>query len=116
MLQIVFSIFWLSYNNWYAVGPTFVSSLELSAHPRNNDQFFFIGITLEDVHLDWLKCFLSLTFRGVLILILTGFMLSFSPFLDPTRMPMSTVSFLKQPGPGITCQQSFELRSKLLYV
>ena len=65
---------------------------------------FFIGITLEDTDLDWLNCFLPLVFSGILLLILIGFMLFFSPFLDLIMMPMSTV---KQLGRGIIFQQDF---------
>ena len=129
MLQIVSWICWISNNNWNVVGTTFATFLEILAQPRKNDQpkSFFISITLEDIHLDWLNCFLSLVFSGILFLILIGFMLFLSPFLDLIMVPMLPVSLLKQLGPGIICQQEFsfdflfllrytsELWSKLLY-
>ena len=81
---------------------------QISAHLRNNDQSksFLIGITLEDIRLDWLNCFFSLVFGGILLLIPIGFMLFLSPYLDPKGMPMASVSLLRQLGPGIICQQN----------
>ena len=41
--------------------------------------------------------------HGGLLIILTGCMIFLSPFLNVTRMSMSTVSFIAQPGSGILC-------------
>ena len=57
---------------------------------------FFIGITLVDVHLNWLNWFHFLVLRGGLLAIPIDCMLFLSPFLDVTRMSTSTVSFLSQ--------------------
>ena len=60
-----------------------------------------IGIT--DVHLNWLKWFHLLIFRGGLLVILIGCMIFLSPFLDVTRTSMSIVSFLVQLDSEILC-------------
>ena len=62
---------------------------------------FSIDITLVDVHLNWLNWFHFLILEGGLFVILLDFMIFLLPFLDVTRMPMSTVSFLTLPGSGI---------------
>ena len=49
-----------------------------------------------DVHLGWLNWFYSLFLEGGLLVILIDCMIFLSPFLDATRMSMSTVSFLAQ--------------------
>ena len=64
---------------------------------------FSIGITLVDVHLNWLNWFLFLILEGDLLGILIDCMIFLSPFLDVTRMSMSTVSFLVQLDSGILC-------------
>ena len=66
-------------------------------------QVFSIVITLVDVHLNWLNWFHFLILRGLLV-ILKDCIISLSPFLDVTRMSMSTVSFLVQLNSGILCQ------------
>ena len=60
-----------------------------------------MGITLADVHLNWLNLlhFLILA-RGVLV-ILIDCIIFLSPFLDVTRMSMSTGFFLAQLDYGI---------------
>ena len=55
---------------------------------------FSLGITLVDVHLNWLNWFLILILEGGLLIILIDCMISLSPFLDVTRMPMLIISFL----------------------
>ena len=45
-------------------------------------------------------------YRGGLLVILIDCMIFLSPFLDDTRVSMSTVSFLAQLGSGILCQQN----------
>ena len=94
------------------VGPSLAASLEPLAHRRNvASQVFSIGrcssewymffsigrcsITLVDVLQNWLNWFQFLFLeRGLVILI--DCMIFLSPFLDITRMTMSTVSFLTQ--------------------
>ena len=55
-----------------------------------------MGITLVDVHLNWLNWFHFLIFKGVLLAILRDCMIFLSPLLDVTRMSMLIVSFLTQ--------------------
>ena len=62
---------------------------------------FSTGITLADVHLNWLNWFHFLILKGGLLIILADRMISLSPFLDTTWMSMSTDSFLVQPDFGI---------------
>ena len=57
---------------------------------------YSIGITLVDVHLNWLNWFYFLIIKGSLLVILIDCLILLSPFLDVTRMSMSTVSFLTQ--------------------
>ena len=66
-------------------------------------QVFFIGITLVGVLQNWLNWFHSLFLEGGLLVILIDFMIFLSPFLDVTRMSMSTVSLPAQLDPGIFC-------------
>ena len=56
-----------------------------------------------DVHLNWLNWFHFLILEGSLLVILMDCTISLSPFLDVTRMSMSTISFLTQLNPGIHC-------------
>ena len=55
---------------------------------------FSIGITLVDVLQNWLNWFYFLFLEGGLLVIPIDCMIFLSPFLDVTRMSMSTVSFL----------------------
>ena len=64
---------------------------------------FSIGVTLVDVYQNWLNWFYFLILEVDLFVILTGCMTFLSPFLDVTRMSMSTVSFLAQLDSGILC-------------
>ena len=65
-------------------------------------EVFFIGITLVDVLQNWLK-FHFLFFEVGLLVILVNCMIFLSPFVDVTRMSMSTVAFFAQLGSGILC-------------
>ena len=56
-----------------------------------------------DVHLNWLNWFNTLILEGGLLVIPIDFMIFMSPFVDVTRMSMSTVSFLAQLDSGIVC-------------
>ena len=88
------------------VGPL-AASLEHLAHrwnvARQKSEVFSVGITLVDVHLNWLIWFNFLSPKGDLRVILIDCMLFLSPFLGVTRMSMSIVSFLAQLGSGILC-------------
>ena len=64
---------------------------------------FSIGITLVDVLQNWLNWFHFLFVQVGLLVILIDCMIFLSPFLDVTRMSISTVSFLAQLDPGILC-------------
>ena len=66
-------------------------------------EVFSIGITLIDVLQNWLNWFHFLFLEGGLLVILIDCMIFLSPFLDVTRMSMSTVSSLAQPDAGILC-------------
>ena len=75
------------------VGHSLASSLEL----------FSLGITLVDVHLNWLNWFhfhflilLIPLFHVRLLVILINCVIFLSPFLDAIKMPMPIVSFLAQ--------------------
>ena len=61
------------------------------------------GITLVDVHLNWLHLFDFLILEGALIVILLDCIIFLSPFLDVTRMSMSAVSLQSQVDFGILC-------------
>ena len=84
---------------------TVAASLEPLAHRRNVASLslfyrYYFGV---DVHLNWLNWFLFLILEGDLLVILIDCMIFLSPFLDVTRMSMSTVSFLVQLDSGILC-------------
>ena len=87
------------------VGPSPVASLEPLAHCRDVASLSLsIGITLVDVHLNWHNWFHFLIVEGDhLLVILINCMIFLSPFVDVTRMSMSTVSFLAQLDCGILC-------------
>ena len=64
---------------------------------------FSVGITLVDVHLNWLIWFHFVILEGGLLVILIDCTIFLSPFLDVTRMPIATVSFLTQQDYRILC-------------
>ena len=66
-------------------------------------RLYAIGITLVDVLQNWFSWFHFLFFEVGPLVILIDCMIFLSPFLDVTRMSMSTVSFLAQLDPGILC-------------
>ena len=55
---------------------------------------FSNGITMVDIHLNWLNLSHFLILEGGLLVILIDCIIFLSLFLDVTRMSMSTVSFL----------------------
>ena len=86
------------------VVPSLGSSLEHLAHRRNVASLsLLIDITLVDVLSNWLNWFHFLFLEGGLFVILIECMIFISPFLDVTRMSMSTVSFLAHLVSGILC-------------
>ena len=68
---------------------------------------FSIGITLVDVHLNWFKWFHFLFLEGAVLAILIDCMIFLSPFLDVTRMSISTVSFLAHLDSILWLQNAF---------
>ena len=64
---------------------------------------FSLGITLVDVLQNWLNWFHFLFLEVGLLIILIDCMIFLLPFLDVTRMSMSTVSFFAQLNSGILC-------------
>ena len=84
------------------VGPSLVASLEPLIHCWNIASLsLFYSITLVDVLQNWLSRFHFLFLKRSLLVILIDCMICVSPFLDVTRMSMSTVSFLGQLDSGI---------------
>ena len=73
------------------------------AHPQNVASLSLFYRYLLDVHLNWLNWFHILIPKGGLLFILIDCIISLSPFLDVTRMSLSTVSFLAQLNSGIFC-------------
>ena len=87
------------------VGPSLAASLEPLAHCRNVASLsLFYRHYLVDARLNWLNRFLFLILEGGLLVILIDCMIFLSPFLDVTRMSMSTASFLAQLDSGILSQ------------
>ena len=64
---------------------------------------FSVVITLADVHLNWLNWFDFLILERDPLVILIDSMIFLSPFLDVTKISMSTVSLLAQLDSGILC-------------
>ena len=86
------------------VGPSLASSLEPLAHHRNvASSSLFYRYCSVNVLENWLNWFHFLFLKGGLIIILIDCMIFLSPFLNVTRMSMSTVSFLAQLDSGILC-------------
>ena len=87
------------------VGLSLAASLEPLAHRRNVASLsLFYSIILVDVLQNWLNWFHFLFLEGGLLVILKDCMIFLSPFLDVTRMSMSTVSLLAQLNSGILCR------------
>ena len=84
------------------LGLTFSSELDWgsyiisTAKIVSKKKVFFIGITLVDVFQNWLNWFQFLFLEGGLLVILINCIIFLSPFVDITRMSMSTVSFLAE--------------------
>ena len=78
---------------WRTFGPSLAAFLEPLAYRQN----------VVDVLQNWLYWFDYLFLEGGLYVILTDYMIFLPPFLDATRMSMSTVSFLTQLDSAIIC-------------
>ena len=85
------------------VCPSLAASLEPLAHCQNVTSLsrFFFFFFLLDVHQNCLNWFHLFFLEGGLLIILIDCMIFLSPFLDVTKMSMSTVSFLAQLDSGI---------------
>ena len=86
------------------VGPSFATSLEPLAHCRNVASLsLFYRYYFGRCSPELAQLFHFLILEGDLLVILIDCMIFLSPFLDVTRMSMSTVSFLAQLDAGILC-------------
>ena len=86
------------------VGPSLTASLEPLAHCLNVASLsLFYRYHYVDVLQNWLNWFHFVFLAVGLLVILIDCMIFLSPFLDVTRMPISTVSFLAQLDSGILC-------------
>ena len=83
------------------VGPSLAASLEPLARCGNLATLSLFYSYLVDVHLNWLNWFQFFFLEVGLLIILIDCMTFLSPFLDVSRMSMSTVSFLIQLNSGI---------------
>ena len=68
------------------ISPSLAASFDPSAHCLN----VAVGITLVDLHFNWLNWFHFLIHVTGLLVILIGCMIFLSPFLDAIRVSMST--------------------------
>ena len=85
-------------------GLSVAASLEPLAHHRNvASSSLFYRYCSVNVLENWLNWFHFLFLKGGLIIILIDCMIFLSPFLNVTRISMSTVSFLAQLDSGILC-------------
>ena len=86
------------------VDPSLAASREPLVNRQNVASLSLsLGITLLDVLQNWLNWFHLIFLEEGLLVILIDCMVFLSPFLDVTRMSMSTVSFLAQLNSGILC-------------
>ena len=86
------------------VDPSLAASREPLVNRQNVASLSLsLGITLLDVLQNWLNWFHLIFLEEGLLVILIDCMVFLSPFLDVTRMSMSTVSFLVQLDSGILC-------------
>ena len=109
--------FWAGAPNWYlelldklqkwicrSVGPSLAASLEPLVHRRNIGSFshfyrYYFGRCSSELA----NCSQFLILEGGLFVILIDCVMFLSPFLDVTKMSMSTVSFLTQLDSVILC-------------
>ena len=86
------------------VDPSPAASVEALAHQRNVASLSLsIGATLVDIYLNRLNWFHILCLEGGLLVIQIDCMTFLSPFLDVTRVYISTVSFFAQLDSEILC-------------
>ena len=94
------------------VGPSFATSLEPLTHRRIRPaEVFSKGITMVDVHRNWLKWFNIVIVGGDSMVSLRR-IIYLSPYLYVIRISISTVSFLEQLGPGAFWLQNVFLCNK----
>ena len=75
------------------------------AHRQNIATYVLsIGTTLVHIHLNWMSWFHFPFLKIGLLVILIDCKVFLSPFLDVTRMSLSTVCFLARLDSGILCQ------------
>ena len=85
-------------------GHSLAASLEPLAHNQNVASLSFFYRCLVDILQNLLNWFHFLFLAGGLLVILIDCMVFLLPFLDVTRMSMSTVSFPAQLDSGILCR------------
>ena len=93
-------------------GPSLAASLDPLAHRRNVGSLsLFYRYYFGRCSSELAQLFHFLILKGGLLVILIDCMIFLSPFLDVTRISMSTVSFLAQLDSGILCLRmlSFDL-------
>ena len=79
------------------VGLSQAASLEPLAHRQSAaNKYFFVGIALVDVHLNWLNWSDFLILEGGLLIILIDCMVFLLPFVDFLRLSMSTAVFAQK--------------------
>ena len=94
------------------VGPSLATSLYPLTHRRMwPAEVFFKGITMVDVHQNWLKWF-NVVIMGEGSMAFLKSIIYLSPFIFVIRISISTVSFLAQPGSGSLCLQNVFLCNK----
>ena len=87
-----------------SVGPSLAASPEPLAHCGNVTSLsLFYWYYFVDVHLNWLNWFHFLILEVGLLVILIGYMIFLSSFLDVIRMSMSTFFFLARLNSGVLC-------------
>ena len=85
-------------------GPSLAASLEFLAHRRNVASLsLFYRYYFSRFLQNWRNWFHFLFLEEGLLVILIDCMVFLSPFLDVTKMPMSTASFLALIDSGILC-------------
>ena len=98
--SIIKAVHWilLPYHGWYCY-----LLLRFARHQNVASLSPFYSYYFGNVHLNWLNWFHYLILKGGQLITLIDCMTFLSPLLHVIRMSMSTVSFLKQQGPGFPC-------------
>ena len=99
----------ISYKNKYAgllvfhLLPLLNPCLIIETQPA---EVFSVCVNFVNVNLNWLNWFHFLILERGLLIVLIDCKNFLSPFLDVTRMPMSTIFFLGELDPGILCLEN----------